>query len=266
MLPLYIAGTGWGIYLPGTAVFMSHATITARAKSFTDGFYSCASGSTFLNLIIATSNSGSQVNNGHGAAWAQMVNDVQNYITSPPSYAGRIVAEGGSDIEVGFNSYSVSAGWVQSYETANNRKMFNIGDATGCPSTQSGDLTGQTGTSLACSNGWTQDRITYVSWRNPAAYPFPQIYTEGSVYSAMAIQWQRIASYYRQAYGTGWMIISGVMTQQGACDYNGGASACPGTYDSPSQGYNQLWNALNHLDWGYVAHTPSWLSDVNWQP
>ena len=268
--PRYISGTGWGVQvLGGSGQFMSLSDVTIRASFFAAGFYACASGSTYATIIVGTSNFGDELTYDHGQQWAYTVTNVQSFITSPPSIAARVQAHGGSDIELDWNPYddpSVDAtvNWVQGYDSVNTRSMYNFGDAAGCPASRSGNVTGQTSSSSSCNSDWTQQRVRYVSWGNPAAYPFPAIYSEGSTYSDQAIEWQRISNYSKRAYGSA-MVIGGVLTQKGACDDIGGSSQCPGTYNTPTQGYDQLWNALNYLDSGYVAQTPQWLTDIDWQ-
>lgn len=272
--PYYQSGVGYETVLPGTlSTYMTLYDIQIRAQNFAYGYYSCAPAGAFASIIISTSNSGSYLTSGHGSQWSTMVSNVQNWITSPPSYGSKVAAYAGFDAEPGFNSYSSSASWLQNYSSSYTRRVYDVGSADGCPESWSGSgtwTTGQTSTAGACQNGWNQDNVSYIAWGNPAAWPFPEIYTNSTAgttpLSSQAIQWQRITNYRRLHYGSA-MQIGGILTQQGACiDNQGTVNQCAsGTTNSPTDGYNQLWTALNYLDAGAVAQTPNWLSDISWK-
>ena len=99
---------------------MSVSDIESRVHQFAAGFYNCATSGAYVNVIVGTSTSSSPSGSptyAHGAAWAQMVNSAENWITSPPSYAAHVEAQGGSDIEIHFNclhhGFELSAGLRQ---------------------------------------------------------------------------------------------------------------------------------------------------------
>lgn len=248
------------------------ADIEARVKSFALGVYSCKNASTNIALVVGTSNYNSSgwVQSGHGSSWAAMVKSVQTYIETSPSWAPWVNAYGGSDLEPGFGSVTATSDWFSGYTGYTGaRRVYNFGSADGCPQsyTLSGGvyITGQTSTAGSCNNGWTQEDVYYMSWGHTLAYSIPEIYYNlqaGEVFSRQAVQWERIVRYAYLKYSRS-MAISGVLVQNQACSevYD---PDCPVLDNTPTQGYDELWNALNYLDGGSGAQSPNWLTDISW--
>lgn len=249
--------------------FASTTDISLAAKSFTDGFWDCTPpNGPFLTLVVGTNNyidtpntrfesSRSRTNGlddipsewaGHGTAWGNMMNNIEAYVQNQP-YTAQIQVEGGSDMEVNaFNNNPTNTrAWASAYgNTPNNGWSYqNYGDASGCPT--SGTTTATPGN---CDNAWTQDDVYDVSWNEIAAFPLPEIYSAGSSsepYGGDADEWQQVSRY---AYNkdTVSMYISGAATQYQACADSvtpTQPNPCPGTDNTPSVGWTQLYKALN---------------------
>ena len=130
----------------------------------------------------------------------------------------------------------------------------------------------QSASAGGCDNSWTQDDAYYASWGFSLAYNIPEIYLNlgtGETFSAQAIQWERIVRY--AALNSRTMSVFGVMVQAQACidnlpPYNyDPADDCNASEDNtPTEGYDQLWNALNYIDGGSGAQTPPRLTNISW--
>lgn len=227
------------------------AQIETAAKQFVQGYRDCAINAPQIILIIATTNDDSdpeRVTSAHGAAWADLVDAVATW-TSGQGYTALVNVQGGSDIEPGFNSVADSRAWVDGYESVNNRAMWNLGSADGCPQSGNGTVNG------SCNNGWKQLDVLYVSWLLPSAVPLPQIYTNNS---SVAKQWRYI-KLYGVVSQSRTMTLQGSLTQWNACQEVGCASDIDNT---PSQGWQQLFDQLN-AD-ARTAQSLSWSTDISW--
>jgi hypothetical protein len=112
-----------------------------------------------------------------------------------------------------------------------------------------------TTTNSTCNNGWTENRVWWVSDGFLLAQSLPQIYTNSG---SQARQWYQIA---RHAYlnKPATMVMSGRLTQYGACQQVGG---CTGTDNTPAEGWTQLYNLLNADP--AVRHRPRWSADISY--
>jgi hypothetical protein len=145
--------------------------------------------------------------------------------------------------------------WVDGYDSVNNRKLYDVGSADGCPQAGDGTVNGN------CNNGWKQADILYVSWLASPAWPLPQIYTNSG---SMAKQWRYIKLYGVVSLART-MNIQGSLTQWNACQENlGGPNACAADIDNtPAQGWQQLQDQLN-AD-ARTAQTLRWSTDISWE-
>jgi hypothetical protein len=243
--PAYRNGT-YGTILYSNA-FAPISAIEQAAKAFLAGYWACSPPSAGIRLVIGTSNYGGSVTYAHGSQWAQLVTRVNSWISSPPSYASKETAAGGSDMELGWNTASVTRAWANGYVSVYQWPYYNYGDCSGCPS--------KTHPTWRPDNNWTQEDVWYVSWGAPPAWPLPEIYN-----STMAGQWQYM-SLYSYTHHDGRMIVKGAMTQRQACQDLG--SACPGTNNTPAQGWSQLWDALNSD--ARTAQSLDWSTDITYQ-
>lgn len=219
--------------------------ISSLVQAFITGYYNNLGNHTNLHvrLILATSNSGKNVTSGHGQAWAQMVNSIASWVIRQ-GYVAQVDIAGGANIELGFNTFAATRNWVNGYASVTpNRFLYNLGAAEGCPPNGS------------CNNGWTQDNLWFVSWGAVPSLPLPEIYN-----TANANQWQSLSLYGVQQYNQN-VIISGALTEQGACAQNPD-STCQSTVFTPAQGWQSLYNTLNGDT--RTAQTLPWSTDIRW--
>ncbi|MDE3090701.1 MAG: hypothetical protein KGJ80_15105, partial [Chloroflexota bacterium] len=175
---------------------------------------------------------GGNVSTAHGQAWAQMVRDVNAWITAS-GYNSKLLAAGANDMEPSWNSPTDTRAWVDGYfSSAPYVALYNFGSCDSCPFSSCPSCT--------LPNGWTQEDIWYVSWGAGAAYPLPEIYLTSG---ANADQWYRIGVYAYTKHGSS-MNFQGSFTQWQACQ-DVGPGACPNTDNTPSAGWTQLYNSLN---------------------
>ncbi len=226
--------------------------VQAASQGFMLGYYECSALDTDSNLVlgVGTNNRPTSCNTGakmtgHGAAWAGMVADVNQWAVDNGLY-GQVQAYGASDIEVGWNSPERSKDWLTGYDAGGDTPLIHFGDAAGCPY---GEMTGST-----CGNGWTQEDVWYVAWGFPPSLPLPLIYLTSG---AHAEQWARLSAYGFANHGAR-MDFTGVFTQSQACEQWG----CSGTDNTPSEAYWQFYEALNaNPD---TAQELAWKTDIRW--
>jgi hypothetical protein len=226
--------------------------IEQAAKQFVQGYRDCAINAPQVVLIVATTNDESnpeRVTFAHGAAWSRLINAVAAW-TVANGYAALVNVQGGNDMEPGFNQAGDTRAWVDGYDSANNRALYNLGSADGCPLAGDGRVNG------ACNNGWRQSDVLYVSWLAQPAVPLPQIYTNNA---AQAKQWRYIKLYGVVTAGRT-MTIQGSLTQWNACQER----TCGADIDNtPAQGHEQLSTQLN-AD-ARTAQSVRWSTDMSWR-
>lgn len=238
-------GSLWG------AADASTSQIAAAAQEFSHGFWVGTGSDTGskIKLSIGTNNSYT-VNYTAGQKWAQMINNIGAYNASK-GYSSQVLIYGANDMEMSYDTASNTKAWVNGYDSVDNYPYYNYGDAGGCITS-----TTYTGTTNpTCNNGWTLADVFYISWGAPPAQVVPEIY---NTTGANARQWKNVKKYGVVSKGKS-MIISGTMTQYGACLQNGG---CSGTNNTPSQGWTQMYDALNSDS--QTAQGLSWSTDIKW--
>jgi hypothetical protein len=248
-------GSSYGTLIFGSYTFRSVTQIADGVKGYLSGYYVCAPGDSHLTLAVGTSNYGSGVTYNHGVAWATMINDLNAWISSPPSYAGLVSARGASDIEPGFGSPLVARTWVDGYTYAFTGSSFyyNYGSCDSCPFSGC-----PTCTPL---NGWSVEDIWYVSYGAFSAFPVPEIYLTNGV---NADQWYRMSLYGYTNHNFR-MNIQGALTQWQACqDVPQANCQALGTDNTPAAGWGQLFDALNADT--RTAQPVNWSTDISWQP
>jgi hypothetical protein len=160
-----------GVYgASGYGRFVSVSTIKEMVRRYAEGYYFGTGSDTasVVRILIGTSNDNSAgtVTYDHGSAWMKMVSDTATAIANS-GYSSQAKPRGAIDTEMNYSTYTAARAWIDGY---NSRfvapySVYNYGDAGGCP---------PVGT---CDNGWSQGKITYVTWRHPAGIsPVPQIY------------------------------------------------------------------------------------------
>ena len=233
--PVKFSDGSYGAGLLGGASAKTSA-IGAAVREFAKGYYMCTGSDTGSQLTVAvgTSNDGSGVTSAHGRAWASMVKSINDWLATT-GYDAQTYAVGASDMELGWNSPTVTRAWVDGFASVCCPFFYNYGDAAGCryDGRQAGTECG-TGSFPA----WTADDVWYISYGAAPAYPVPQIYRTDGV---MAKQWYGLSLYAKNAHGVA-MWFMGSLTQYTACRQVGCDAS---TANSPSQGWTQLWNAIN---------------------
>jgi hypothetical protein len=222
--------------------------IRLAVQEYAHGFWACTDGDTArLTLAVGTSNFGSAVTFNHGKAWAGLVNEA-NHVLQANGWSKQVVVLGAIDLELSWSSPTVANAWLDGYDSKNEVRVLNYGDAAGCP-----PATSSCGTSSHPE--WDSQSVWYAAWGHPSVWPLPEIYLNSGI---MAEQWHQIA-HHGITYDLSLAISSGAMTQSAACAERG----CDSTTDNtPQEGWTQLWNALNDADG--TDQTPKWSTDISW--
>jgi hypothetical protein len=231
---------------------VSLSSIATASRNFALGYYQCSASDVESNLVIGigtnnkpTSCDTAQELNNHGTAWGNMVNQVNQWLQSNGLF-GQVQAYGASDIEIGWNTPSLSRAWITGYEEVNAYPLIHFGDAAGCPYEDNLDWT--------CGGAWTPEDVWYVSWGASSAIPLPLIYLTNGVH---AQQWAYLSRYGVSEHGSR-MDFTGVFTQSQACAQWG----CSGTDNTPDQAYAQLYRELNKYP--STAQELNWSTDIRW--
>jgi len=255
-LPKYLNGQfgASGMQIGG---FVTMAQIAEAVEQFGVGYWDCTDTDYDSQLLIGigTNNynnssvySNLSVTYGHGKAWAEMVNSVNDWFQNTCQNAcnGQVSAAGANDIELAWSSPSAAIDWLDGYDSANLYPMINFGAAEGCPN--------------ACGGGgyiWTKDEVWLVHNSGPV-YPLPEIYLNDG---RNAQQWYAMSAYAEQTYGKAYDFI-GVMTTYGACQQYPDSS-CPYIDNTPEEGWTQLYQKVNGGDestWDSIPYA----TDIRW--
>ena len=229
------ASNGSGAYFPGTSTFISNSQIEKVSEAFAHGYWACTGTSRNLTLALGTNNSGSNVGSSNGKVWSRLVSAVQSYDASH-HYSDHVLVSGADDIESWCNpgctqhaSASAAINWAKGYTSVGNL-YYNFGSVDGCPENSSNNT-------IPCAGGWTQYDYWYVSWGNPSALPTPEIYNQTG---AQASQWEMLSLYSVQHHG-GPLVFQGPLDQHNI----NGPGCCPGTNNTATQAWDQLWTSLH---------------------
>lgn len=260
--------------------FVSLSDVENAVKSYIQGYYNCTGSDNDSQMMVAigtnnygsmntgTTNQSSRRNSMYtfGQKWADMVNNIYTWAagqgyTSQVSVAGAIDIEwGGDDYDITptWNTAYITRGWVDGFK-ANSRNVhifFNFGACSGCNSTYSTSTT----PNWAYRDEWTISDVWYVSWGASPAYAVPEIYLNSGV---NAKQWQTLSEYAARIKGLK-IDFSGPMTQYQACIQRNGDPTCPQMDNTPSQGWQQLYDALNASSYT-TQSVLRWVTDIAWQ-
>jgi hypothetical protein len=242
-----------GVYgTSGSGRFLSTATIKEAVRKFAHGYWmgTGSDTSSIVRILIGTTNDNSSgaVTYAHGQAWSQLVRDTDAAIANS-GYGSQAKARGAIDIEMSYSTYTAAKAWIDGYNSkfVAPYYVYNYGDAGGCPPVGS------------CDNGWSQDRVSTVTWRHAAGiYPMPQIY---NTLGTNAKQWQKIALYGASTYGI-YPAFSGALSQSQACAQKGN---CSGMNNTSQQAWDQLWNELTNDNDSRTPNSLSWSTDMRWR-
>lgn len=237
--------------------FVTMAQIADAVEQFGLGYWDCTETDfeSELHIAIGTNNYNNpdvysylSVTYGHGKAWAQMVNQVNDWFLNvcPDSCNGQVDAMGANDIELAWSSPSAAIDWLNGYDSANQYALINFGAAEGCPN--------------YCGGGgyyWTKDQVLRVTNSGPV-YSLPEIYGNSGVH---ANQWYQLSLYSVQKYGYPFD-FAGTLTQYMACVQSPGDSLCSVLDNTPEQGWQQLYDKVNRdpLTFDDLKYS----SDIQW--
>ncbi len=253
-------GSGvYGARLFTTALWVSTSQIASAVEWYGLGYYICTGTDleSTLSIGIGTNNytfDGTDlyaVTYDHGAAWAKMVNQVNQWFVDN-GYSRQINAAGANDIELSWNSYDATRAWLDGYMSAGKYEMLNFGALPGCPYFKS--------PGAQCGSYpylWSRDQAWYVTWGAGPVYSVPEIYANSGV---NAEQWYLMSVYAYQNHGLA-MEFRGVMTQWLACQVRHDAD-CDPLDNTALQGWNQLSGLVNGN--ATTAHQIRWSTDISW--
>lgn len=225
--------------------FVGGLDVESLVWQFIEGWVACAPGDQTLRVSLALNNSGSKWPGAkaedwatHGRQWASYVSDLTTIVNQNANTVGRIRIDGAMDIEFPRNTKSNTRAWVDGFDPGPESDFINFGSCDSCPWSQHPNW--------SPANGWTIEDIYYVSSRvSPSgslSWAFPEIYATNGEHSD---QWYRISLYGATTYGRP-LFFRGVLTQYYACQDNNNWQSCAnaGTINTPTQGWTQLWQAL----------------------
>lgn len=249
---------GTRMYYPAQPATVSQ--IAEAVRAFGLGYWDCVDSDfdSHLRIAVGTSNypgeNRSSVTEGHGIAWAQMVNDINDWFQNSCTRGcdGQVDAVGANDLELSWNSYDASAAWLKGYDSVNNSPMYNFGALPGCPTIA------RPGTQ--CGGGgyyWSKEQVWFVIWGSSPVMPVPEIYRTDGV---NAEQWYLMSVFSYESHNQSTIQFVGPMSQYQACQQRGG---CNTIDNSPEDAWWQLYNLLNG-DARTDGQTLPYLTDIKW--
>lgn len=255
----------YGARLFTTAAFASVTQIANAVQQFALGYYNCTGDDHTSTLVVGIGTNNYvwpgcvdddtcliyQVTYDHGRAWAQMVNQVNQFFVTN-GYSSQVSAVGANDIELSWNHYEPTKAWLDGYDSVNQYEMINFGAIPGCPYFSS--------PGAQCGSYpyiWSKEQVWMVIWGSPPVLPLPEIYANNGV---NAQQWYLMSVYSFVQHGLA-LEFRGVMTQFQACQVRPD-SGCSILDNTPLEGWTQLSNLVN----GDVrtAHRIRWSTDITW--
>ena len=244
----------------GADIFFDEAAYPSQvgeaARAFAEGYYACSDSVSQLVVGVGTNNKPNSCETAekmaaHGAAWAEMVNEINTWLLSN-HMLHQVQAFGANDMEIGWNSPEMSRSWLSGYQAVAEAPIIFFGDAAGCPYEDRPYLD----CGASAFPEWTSDDLWYVSWGSGVSWPLPLIYLTSGIH---AQQWAYLSQYSVNQHGLR-MDIKGVFTQYQACEQWEGA--CNGTDNTPEEAYTQLYTELNKVP--ATAQTLRWATDIRW--
>lgn len=257
----------------GDWLLTSTAQIETAVRNYITGFIVNNDGESKLDIGIGTTNfnlsyyqtriclsgffCGTEEPYKHGKAWALMVKNVYNWVVEQ-GYANQVSIAGAIDIELSWNSPTVSHAWANGFNDYDQGVYiyYNFGTCEGCdsginlsiPPDPDKDLTGD----------WTPRLAHYSAWGISPAWPIPEIYSNNGV---LANQWANLSKVGVDI-GYSKMYFLSAMTQMQACDGSDDWS-CPQLDNTPVEAWYQLYNAINARPETAQSTIP-YMTDIDW--
>jgi len=261
--PIYANGLygtmAWSKIGGGSLKFVSTAQIRLTVEQFARGYWQCTgTGDTTSQLYLAAGTNNDKngvVTKAHGRAWALMTNNINTWVNAM-GYSEQIKVRAASDMELGWNSPTVTRAWFDGYAGSygSGLWLYDVGDAAGCPYPAQPNY--KCGTT---AYPWTSEDVWYISWGNVVAYPIPEIYNRDG---ATAGQWYYLSLYSYSKPNKNPIYFPGTLTQSQACTQ--ATSGCAGVNNTPAQGWTQLWNIISSDPKTNTVPQPRWSTDMKW--
>jgi hypothetical protein len=232
--------------------------IRAEVVQFLYGYWEChTSSSPMLTLMIGDSSIYSSINTTTytNAYWMGEVIAAEDTWLNGNGISSLEYAEGGSDSETEYASYSYTANYLTKvYDNDGGVFIYDFGDAGGCPKTTHAY-------NGPCNDGWTQGQVLDVSWQEVYALPLPEIY---NTEDANAKQWYQL-SLLSIADGDLDIAFQGELTQYEACEQKDEVG-CSEANNNPPTGWDELYMII----WNNTATRPGdimiWSDDIQYLP
>ena len=250
----------YGTRLFITAVKVNMEQIAGSAEKFGEGYYACtgADWDSRVKIAIGTNNyeydgcTNCAHDFSHGAAFAKMVNSVNDWLTLK-GFTSQVSAAGANDLELSWNTYARSKSWLDGYDSANQYELYNFGAIPGCPYLASPNA--QCGTYPIL---WSKEEVWFVIFGSHPVFPLPEIYTNNAV---NAQQWYLMSVYSYTVHGLA-IEFPGLMTQWQSC-VNNSDPECKYLNNTPQDGWTQLQSLVNGDP--RTAHLIRWVTDIKYQ-
>jgi len=279
------ASNYWVALYPAGKVKVRLDVLETNLFGFVRGYYNCVSiHNPSASLTVGLGINGSIANwvtFEHGRQWAQMVYRLNNQYAA---WQSTIKVVGAADFEPGWVNIPIASvrQWAEGYASVTNSQYYFYGSCDGCPEVSrdaAGNFVASYASPLAAGSDWTVDDVWYLAYGIRPAYPLPEIYlTDGT----NGRQWQNIAYWAAtchwipytttqcepQRRGVNrYMYFSGAMTQHQACVDSANTDPCdPRLMNWPSDGWRQLWQALNDPNTPLTHQSGlQWSTDISWK-
>jgi hypothetical protein len=164
----------YGVYLPfdQTGTFSNTSVVASALTEFARGYWVGTGSNTAAKLHIAVGTNNCCVGvalsvfQGHGTAWAQMMNSISATVDS---YASQVTVVAASDMELEFNGPYTTTQWIANFMNARQCTpsvdeqgcLYNFGNQTAAVPTTSQGPCNYTNT---ITTTWKACDVWYVSW------------------------------------------------------------------------------------------------------
>jgi hypothetical protein len=247
---------------------LTPAQIEAAIVSYAEAYAAAIQGFLYplnLTIVVGTNNAGfanivarcgANAPYYHAQQWQDIIQAI-NTSLSENGISSNVVVSAGIDAEIAWSPITPVDYWLNGFDAINaGDAVYDFGDAAGCPKAGNGKTNGTCKVNNKPS--WTQLDVLYISSLSPGSMPLPEIYSvssTGSPNGGNAMEWEQIALYGYESQGYT-MAFPGPLSQYGACQ----TKKCPGTDNTPSEAWTDLYNELNGD--AVTSQFPYWSTDI----